>query len=121
MWFSDLFRERVFGCSLAGDLPVLAGDPCNDLLVDAESRADVGNFSFDLCAEPARHLLDACGCGRLGTPRAADLMFPNGMVMTPDGRALFICTAPGVGSGPARLQQGRIDFTRVDVPHAGRP
>lgn len=37
-----------------------------------------------------------------------------------NGRTLFICTAPGVGSEPVRLQQGRIEFTRVDVPHAGR-
>jgi hypothetical protein len=38
-----------------------------------------------------------------------------------DGRTLFVCTAPGIGESAAARQEGRIEFTRVDVPHAGLP
>jgi hypothetical protein len=38
-----------------------------------------------------------------------------------NGRALFICTAPGLGRKAAALQMGRIETTTVQVPHAGWP
>jgi sugar lactone lactonase YvrE len=38
-----------------------------------------------------------------------------------DGRTLFICTSTGSGPQMAEKRDGRIEFVRVDVPHAGLP
>jgi len=38
-----------------------------------------------------------------------------------DGRTLFVCTANGIGSDAEKRKDGRIEFTRVGAPHAGRP
>lgn len=38
-----------------------------------------------------------------------------------DGRTLFICTAPAFGPEAGARCEGRIEFTQVTVPHAGRP
>jgi sugar lactone lactonase YvrE len=44
------------------------------------------------------------------------------MLGGPDGRMLFICTAPSVVPGEVKaLKAGRIEVTQVDVPGAGRP
>jgi sugar lactone lactonase YvrE len=69
------------------DLSALAPGYINDMLVDHEGRAWVGNFGFDLYGgEPARTTALIC-IEPDGRPRiAADgLGFPNGMVITPDG------------------------------------
>jgi sugar lactone lactonase YvrE len=74
------------------DLSSLAPWHLNDLLVDREGRAWVGNFGFDLmgggkvtttnliCVEPD-------GSARVA---AEGLGFPNGMVLTPDARTLIV-------------------------------
>ncbi|MGE0423299.1 MAG: SMP-30/gluconolactonase/LRE family protein [Reyranellaceae bacterium] len=74
------------------DLSAHAVGPCNDMVVDAKGRAWVGNFGFDLFGgEAARTTcivrVDPDG----GVTRAADdLAFPNGSIVTPDGRTLVI-------------------------------
>lgn len=75
-----------------GDMSALATGPCNDMVVDAKGRAYVGNFGFDRHkGEPER---TACISrvdpdGRV--VKAADhLLFPNGTVITPDGRTLIV-------------------------------
>jgi sugar lactone lactonase YvrE len=76
----------------AADLADLAGGWCNDMVVDADGGAYVGNFGFD------RYLGEAPGPAKLirverdGTVAVAaeDLQFPNGMVITPDGRTLIV-------------------------------
>ncbi|HYZ91177.1 MAG TPA: SMP-30/gluconolactonase/LRE family protein [Actinomycetota bacterium] len=74
------------------DLSPYARYPCNDMVVDAFGRAYVGNFGFDYAGgEPARatSLMLITADGRVH--RAADgLLFPNGAVITPDGRTLII-------------------------------
>ena len=75
----------------------------NDMLVDEQGRAYVGNFGFDYEEFLAEYGLD----GLLGEPgptstmicrvdpdgsvhvAADELIFPNGMVLTPDGRTLI--------------------------------
>ena len=77
---------------LHADLAPLAPGDVNDMLVDDQGRAWAGNFGFDLhggapacltvliCVEPD-------GSARI----AADgLGFPNGTVLTPDGRTLIV-------------------------------
>ncbi len=74
------------------DLSGLATSLCNDMTVDAEGRAYVGNFGFDLHAgedvTPATLALVQPD----GTVEAAaeDLMFPNGAVITPDGGTFIV-------------------------------
>lgn len=64
----------------------------NDMLVDAAGRAYVGNFGFDLHggARPVPtnlHLVTPDGEVR---EVADELGFPNGMVLSPDGRTLIV-------------------------------
>jgi sugar lactone lactonase YvrE len=37
------------------------------------------------------------------------------------GTTLFVCTATAIGPAAAQREDGRIEFTQVEVPHAGRP
>lgn len=74
------------------DLAELAAGDTNDMLVDGEGRAWVGNFGFDLHGgEPARTAALICvepdGSAHVA---AEGLGFPNGMVLTPDGRMLIV-------------------------------
>ena len=77
---------------VVAELSAVATGPCNDMVVDAKGRAYVGNFGYDrLGGEPekltciARVDLD----GRV--TRAADgLLFPNGTVISADGRTLIV-------------------------------
>ena len=80
------------------------------MVVDAAGRAYVGNFGFDRHrGEPERPacLVRVDVDGRV-TRAAEDLRFPNGTVITPDGRTLIIAetlahrlTAFDVGAGGA--------------------
>jgi sugar lactone lactonase YvrE len=83
------------------DLSGIAGFHCNDMVVDATGRAYVGNFGFDLfeamtSADPQP--FDTYPTATLaivepdGTVNAgpSDLMFPNGSVITDDGRTLVL-------------------------------
>jgi sugar lactone lactonase YvrE len=74
------------------DLSALATGPCNDMVVDGQGRAYVGNFGYDRHkGEPPRTtcLARVDPDGRV-TRAAEDLFFPNGTVITPDGRTLII-------------------------------
>src|SRR5271169_96728 len=73
------------------DLSALASWHCNDMLVDHDGRAWVGNFGFDLNGGPTCSTVLIC-VDPDGTARvvADGLGFPNGMVLTPDGRTLIV-------------------------------
>ena len=74
------------------DLSALAHWHCNDMLVDHDGRAWVGNFGFDLeDGSPTRTTVLIC-VDPDGTARvvADELGFPNGMVLTPDGFTLIV-------------------------------
>ncbi|HUN32639.1 MAG TPA: SMP-30/gluconolactonase/LRE family protein [Trebonia sp.] len=69
------------------DLSSHATGHANDMVVDAEGRAYVGNFGFDLMngaplQTTSLHRVDPDGTV---TEVATDLWFPNGSVITPDG------------------------------------
>lgn len=87
---------RYDGNQLAehADLSGVAAFHCNDMIVDGDGNAYVGNFGWDLFthgfegATPADLALVRAD-GSVETA-ASGLMFPNGMVITPDGSTLIV-------------------------------
>ena len=116
----QLLRRSLEGCvHIHADLSQIATCHCNDMVVDAQGRAYVGNFGFDL-DKALKEGVEASALGAQGTARLAlveadgssrtvaeDLYFPNGAVITPDGGALIIAETFG-----ARL-------TAFDISPAG--
>jgi sugar lactone lactonase YvrE len=103
-----MLRRRVLRRTPNGDLSVHAelGDiatyHCNDMIVDAQGRAYVGNFGFDLEAavnvrgmqgvledHPTATLALVTSDGVVSAA-APDMHFPNGGALAPDGRTLII-------------------------------
>jgi sugar lactone lactonase YvrE len=84
------------------DLNDIAGFHCNDMVVDSAGRAYVGNFGFDLDAELeargaesviAKHTTAKLACiAPDGSVRVAaeGMSFPNGSVITLDGKTLIL-------------------------------
>lgn len=88
-----LLRLDAGGLAVVADLAGLASFHCNDMVVDTRGRAYVGNFGFDLYAEKPEfrktNLVLVHPDGR-AIEVANDLAFPNGTVITPDGRTLIV-------------------------------
>ena len=74
------------------DLRSFASHPANDMVVDRQGRAYIGNFGFDLNGgESPRPTVLLCVESNGGVrPVAKDLVFPNGMIITPDGKTLIV-------------------------------
>jgi sugar lactone lactonase YvrE len=79
---------------------------CNDMVVDADGRAWVGNFGFDLDAELEARGMDVIldhpttNLVRVDPDRSVhiaspDMHFPNGSVITPDGATLIVAETLG--------------------------
>lgn len=84
------------------DLSEIATFHCNDMVVDAVGRAYVGNFGFDLdAAETSGDFAGALAAYEGATIARVDadgsvhtaatgMRFPNGSVITPDGRTMIV-------------------------------
>jgi sugar lactone lactonase YvrE len=78
-----------------------AGEHCsghlNDMVVDRHGRAYAGEFGFDLMAgaDPAPAVLVQAEPDGTVSVAAADMLFPNGSVITPDGRTLIVGETAG--------------------------
>ena len=74
------------------DLSGLASFHCNDMLVDAQGRAWVGNFGYDLHGGEPVKTAEIIMIPLNGLPRIAaqDVIFPNGMAITDDGNTLIV-------------------------------
>jgi sugar lactone lactonase YvrE len=77
---------------LHADLSALVTGPCNDMVVDGDGRAYVGNFGFDrhrgeTFQETRLVIVEPDGSMR---PGPDGLAFPNGTVISPDGRTLIV-------------------------------
>jgi sugar lactone lactonase YvrE len=86
--------RREHDCSIVehADLSALVPGELNDMLVDHQGRAWVGNFGFDLFGgAPASStvLISVTPDGKAAIA-AHDLAFPNGTVLAPEGRTLII-------------------------------
>jgi len=97
-----LRRSPAGAISLHADLGAIATFHCNDMVVDGAGRAYVGNFGFDLDAATAArgaggvmadHATAKLACvspdGAVSVA-AEGLHFPNGSVITPDGKTLIV-------------------------------
>ena len=88
-----LLRVEADGRAVVhADLSGVATINANDMVVDARGRAYVGNFGFDLHAgaQPAPARLARVDPDGSVHEAAADMMFPNGCVITPDGATLVV-------------------------------
>ena len=102
-----LLRVDDHDVVLHADLSNIAAFHCNDMVVDAVGRAYVGNFGFDLDTAEINGTLDEVLASHTGATlarvdpdgtvhAAADgLLFPNGTVITPDGRTMIIAESLG--------------------------
>ncbi len=89
-----LLRLGEGGLETLADLtPLCDPAPINDMVVDRQGRAYVGQFGFDMHREDAVFkktallLVEPDGRARIA---ADELAFPNGAVITPDGRTLIV-------------------------------
>jgi sugar lactone lactonase YvrE len=87
-----LRREHDGSLVEHADLSALAPGQLNDMLVDGEGCAWVGNFGFDLFggAPASSTVLIRVAPDGTAAVAAHDLAFPNGTVLTPDGRTMII-------------------------------
>lgn len=87
-----LRREPDGTLTQHADLSALTGGPVNDLVMDDQGRAYVGNFGFDLMAgEPfATTTLLRVDTDGVAQVVADGLWFPNGSFITPDGKTLIV-------------------------------
>jgi sugar lactone lactonase YvrE len=92
-----LLRLDPDGLKTHADLDTLASFYCNDMVVDGNGRAYVGNFGYDLLSgEPQKPaeliMVNPDGSARI----AADgFDFPNGTVISPDGKTLVVGESMG--------------------------
>ena len=87
-----LLRYSAGELKVHADVSQLASYYCNDMVVDGQGRAYVGNFGFDLFSGSAQKpaelvLVEPDGSARIV---ATGLEFPNGAVVTSDGKTLIV-------------------------------
>jgi len=93
-----LLRLEADGLVEVADLSAHATWHCNDMVVDAAGRAYVGNFGSEIHGGGGRPeptvlcRVDPDGAVHVA---ARDLAFPNGTVITPDGRTLVVAETFG--------------------------
>lgn len=92
---SSMLNRQVLllqNCELKvhADLSALVPGEVNDLLGDERGGVYVGNFGFAPGDDPAATNLVYVSADGTARTVADDLVFPNGMVITPDGRTLVV-------------------------------
>jgi sugar lactone lactonase YvrE len=87
-----LRREPNGKLATHADLRPFTDHLCNDMVVDAQGRAFVGNFGFDFEREekPRTTCLVRVDPDGRAVVAATEMHFPNGSVITPDGRTLIV-------------------------------
>jgi sugar lactone lactonase YvrE len=87
-----LLRLENGALKLHADLSSLASSHCNDMVVDANGRAYVGNFGHDFFKGEPQKAAELIMVTPDGSARvvARDMMFPNGSVIPPGGKTLIV-------------------------------
>jgi len=117
------------GVSVHADVSEYCGGHLNDMVVDAHGRAYVGNFGFDLMggADPAPANLVRVDPDGTASLAAEDMLFPNGSVITPDGRTLIVGETAGARYTAFTIEDdGSLTDRRVwaqvaETPELGLP
>jgi sugar lactone lactonase YvrE len=111
-----LLRLDPGGLVEVADLSALANYHCNDMVVDEQGGAYVGNFGFnshDGSEFKAADLIRVDPDGSVSVA-AAGLAFPNGSVITPDGGTLIVGETRGnILSAWNRAPNGTLSNRRV--------
>jgi sugar lactone lactonase YvrE len=113
-----LMRLDPDGLHEHADLSGLAPWHCNDMAVTAGGRAYVGNFGDDSAPPdpPAPTVLIAVEPDGAARVVAEDLMFPNGITVSGDGRTLIVAetrSAPGRLTAFSIRPDGGLEDRRV--------
>lgn len=117
-----LLRLDPDGLVEVADLSALAGYHCNDMVVDGEGRAYVGNFGYNSHDGDPFQTADLIRVDPDGSASVAatGLAFPNGSVITPDGGTLIVGETRGhVLSAWDRHPDGSLHNRRVWADLAG--
>jgi sugar lactone lactonase YvrE len=80
------------------DLSKIATWHCNDMVVDVNGNAYVGNWGFDIEVEepvPIESTMAIVTADGRVEPAADGLLFPNGTVITPDAQTLVVAETYG--------------------------
>ena len=116
-----LLRLDPEGLVEAADLHDLASCHLNDMVVDGQGRAYVGNFGFELGAGEPFSPAEIVMVTPEGDARivADHMAFPNGTVITPDGLTLIVAETFGgcltaFDIGPDGLLSGRRIWARLE-------
>ncbi len=96
-------KKQLLRRSADGTVSVVAelGDLCpraaNDMVVDAQGRAYIGNWGFDFAAgeSPAATVIVLVTPDGRTSVAADGVLFPNGTVITPDGKTLVVAETFG--------------------------
>jgi sugar lactone lactonase YvrE len=90
-WFADT------GVTVHADPSEHCSGHLNDMVVDRRGRAYAGEFGFDLMAgaNPAPAVLVRVDPDGAVSVAADDMLFPNGSVISPDGRTLIVGETAG--------------------------
>jgi len=86
-----LLKLNKNGLNLVADLSTLATSTCNDMVVDNRGYAYIGNFGAPI-ETPAAQLAEIILVKPDGSAQivAKDMVFPNGSVITPDGKTYIV-------------------------------
>ncbi len=108
------------------DLSGLASYHCNDMVVATTGQAYVGNFGFDLQAKAEFKTAQLICVEPDGSARivAEDMSFPNGSVITPDGKTLIVGETFGSRlTAFDILSDGSLDNRRIwaELPEGAVP
>ncbi len=105
------------------DLTALVPGELNDMLVDHEGRAWVGNFGFDLFggAPASTTVLISIAPDGKAAIAADGLAFPNGAVLTPDGRTLIIAETMANRLSAFTVSDGLLTERRTWAPFGDIP
>jgi sugar lactone lactonase YvrE len=118
-----LLRLDPDGLHEVADLSACAPFHCNDMVVDAQGRAYVGNFGFDLHAggKPSATNLALVRPDGETLVVADELLFPNGTVITPDGGTLIVGESFGARLRPSRSPPMARSRSGASGPSSRRP
>ena len=89
----QLLRRAADGTvSVVAELADLCPRAANDMVVDAQGRAYIGNWGFDFAAgeSPASTVIVLVTSDGHTSVAADGVLFPNGTVITPDGKTLVV-------------------------------